>query len=109
MQIALAQLAGREGDIAYNLSRTLACLRDADAETSLIVFPETHLTGFAEPGHVEDRALALGREAAVLVRGPHAAGAHVARLDTSALAPGLYVVHLKAEGQEAAVQLTVVR
>ncbi|PWW42937.1 carbon-nitrogen hydrolase family protein [Chromohalobacter israelensis] len=59
MQIALAQLAGREGDIAYNLSRTLACLRDADAETSPIVFPETHLTGFAEPGHVEDRALAL--------------------------------------------------
>ena len=59
MQIALAQLAGREGDIAYNLSRTLACLRDADAETSLIVFPETHLSGFAEPEHVFDRALTL--------------------------------------------------
>lgn len=68
MQIALAQLAGREGDIAHNLSRTLACLRDADPETSLIVFPETHLTGFAEPGHVDDRTLTLdGDELATLI------------------------------------------
>lgn len=68
MQIALAQLASREGDIAGNLARVQACIRDNAAQASLMVFTETQLTGFAEPGHVADRALTLdGPELAALI------------------------------------------
>ncbi|MCG7600070.1 carbon-nitrogen hydrolase family protein [Halomonas sp. McH1-25] len=67
MQIELAQLSGREGDIAYNLDRALTQIERSHDDTQLIVFPETHLTGFAEPGHAEDRALDLdGPELAAL-------------------------------------------
>lgn len=68
MQLALAQLPGREGDIAHNLGEALAVIADQGPEVSLIVFPETHLTGFAEEGHVTDRALSLdGPEIARLI------------------------------------------
>ncbi|GEK47693.1 hypothetical protein HPA02_19760 [Bisbaumannia pacifica] len=68
MQITLAQLAGREGDIDHNLSRALECLQRHGAPGSLMIFPETHLTGFAEPGHVTDRALTLdGPELGALI------------------------------------------
>ncbi|MGQ7244680.1 carbon-nitrogen hydrolase family protein [Salinicola sp. V024] len=59
MQLVLAQLASREGDIAHNLGRALEVVHAAEAGTALIVFPETHLSGFAESGHVLDRALAV--------------------------------------------------
>jgi (R)-amidase len=68
MQLVLAQLASREGDIAHNLARALDIVHAADTGTALIVFPETHLSGFAEPGHVLDRALSLdGPELAALI------------------------------------------
>lgn len=51
----------------------------------------------------------LGREVAVLADGERAPGAHRARLDASALAPGLYVLRLDAEGTSVAQQLTAVR
>ncbi|OLO04884.1 carbon-nitrogen hydrolase family protein [Salinicola socius] len=59
MQLVLAQLASREGDVAHNLGRALEVVHAADDGTALIVFPETHLSGFAEPEHVLDRALTL--------------------------------------------------
>ena len=46
MKIELVQLAGRDGDTAYNLSRTLNAIATCADDTDLLVFPETHLTGF---------------------------------------------------------------
>ena len=51
----------------------------------------------------------LGREVAVAADGPFGAGAHVATVDTSGLAPGVYVVRLSAEGSVHSTRLTVVR
>ncbi len=46
MKIELMQLAGRDGDTAYNLGRALDAIAHCDADTDLLVFPETHLMGF---------------------------------------------------------------
>lgn len=46
MQVEFAQLAGRDNGTAYNLERALAAIAACAADTRLIVFPETHLTGF---------------------------------------------------------------
>ena len=46
MNIELLQLAGRDGDTAYNLGRTLEAIANCKADTHLLVFPETHLMGF---------------------------------------------------------------
>lgn len=59
MQLALAQLSGREGDIAGNLEKALAALEQVPGGTALTVFPETHLSGFAESTPLEARALRL--------------------------------------------------
>ena len=59
MQLVLAQLASREGEIEHNLTRALEVVHAVDDDTALIVLPEPHLSGFAEPGHVLDRALTL--------------------------------------------------
>lgn len=47
MKIELVQLAGRDGDTAYNLQRTLDAIATCAADTDVLVFPETHLMGFA--------------------------------------------------------------
>lgn len=47
MNIELLQLVGRDGDTAYNLGRTLEAIDNCNADTDLLVFPETHLMGFA--------------------------------------------------------------
>lgn len=46
MKIELVQLPGRDGDTAYNLSRTLNAIATCAGDTDLLVFPETHLSGF---------------------------------------------------------------
>lgn len=46
MKVEFAQLAGRDNDTAYNLERALAAIAACADDTQLIVFPETHLTGF---------------------------------------------------------------
>lgn len=46
MNIEIMQLAGRDGDTAYNLRRALEAIAHCDADTDLLVFPETHLMGF---------------------------------------------------------------
>lgn len=51
----------------------------------------------------------LGREVAVLHDGPAVAGATVARIDASALAPGVYVVRLVANGSRRTQRLVVAR
>ena len=52
MKIELMQLAGRDGDTAYNLTRTLNAIATCDADTELLVFPETHLSGFVGAGEL---------------------------------------------------------
>ncbi|WNW10302.1 carbon-nitrogen hydrolase family protein [Pseudomonas sp. DTU_2021_1001937_2_SI_NGA_ILE_001] len=46
MKVELVQLAGRDGDTAYNLQRTLEAIRRCAVGTDLVVFPETQLMGF---------------------------------------------------------------
>ena len=46
MKVELVQLAGRDGDTAYNLERTLAAIAACAPDTDLVVFPETQLMGF---------------------------------------------------------------
>ena len=51
----------------------------------------------------------LGREVAVLARGPMGAGEHVAAWDTRALAPGVYMIRLTSGATSQTRRLTVVR
>ena len=51
----------------------------------------------------------LGREVAVLVEGPLAAGRHGVALDASALPSGVYLVRLTADGVAVTHRLTVLR
>lgn len=46
MKVELVQLAGRDGDTAYNLQRTIEAIGNCGADTDLLVFPETQLMGF---------------------------------------------------------------
>lgn len=59
MKIELAQVPGVEGDLDANLDKALAYIERSREETDLIVFPETHLTGFAEDGAAASRAISL--------------------------------------------------
>ena len=52
---------------------------------------------------------ALGRQVAVLHDGPLAVGTHGLELDTTRLAPGLYVVRAAVGGGAASRTITVVR
>ncbi|MHC5352129.1 carbon-nitrogen hydrolase family protein [Pseudomonas sp. A46] len=46
MKVELVQLAGRDGDTAYNLERTLEAIAACAPDSDLVVFPETQLMGF---------------------------------------------------------------
>ncbi|MBV7565930.1 carbon-nitrogen hydrolase family protein [Pseudomonas sp. PDM27] len=48
MKIELVQLAGRDGDVVHNLGRTLEAIATCAVDTDLLIFPETHLTGFVD-------------------------------------------------------------
>lgn len=52
MKVELVQLAGRDGDTAYNLGRTLAAIHACATDTDLVVFPETQLMGFPTEDNV---------------------------------------------------------
>lgn len=56
MKVELVQLAGRDGDTAYNLQRTLAAIADCAADSDLLVFPETQLMGFPSADTVAEVA-----------------------------------------------------
>lgn len=57
MKIELAQVAGIEGDLDGNLTKALERINAAQSNTDIIVFPETHLTGFAERDAATSRAI----------------------------------------------------
>jgi len=56
MKVELVQLAGRDGDTAYNLARTLQAIANSAPDTQLLVFPETHLTGFPTADNIAELA-----------------------------------------------------
>ncbi|MBC9251579.1 carbon-nitrogen hydrolase [Pseudomonas alcaligenes] len=49
MKLELVQMAGRDGDTAYNLQRTLDAIATCAADTDIVVFPESLITGFPSP------------------------------------------------------------
>jgi (R)-amidase len=46
MKLELVQLSGRDGDVAYNLQRTLDAIAHCAPGTDIVMFPEAQLTGF---------------------------------------------------------------
>ncbi len=52
MKVELVQLAGRDGDTAYNLERTLEAIAGCAPGTELVVFPETQLMGFPRADNI---------------------------------------------------------
>ncbi|MCE7761344.1 carbon-nitrogen hydrolase [Pseudomonas putida] len=59
MKLELVQLAGRDGDTAYNLRRTLNAITHCAPGTDIIVFPEAQITGFLNHQNIAEQALAL--------------------------------------------------
>ncbi len=49
MKLELVQMAGRDGDTSYNLQRTLDAIASCAADTDIVVFPESLITGFPAP------------------------------------------------------------
>ena len=56
MKIEIVQLAGRDGDTAYNLNRAKQAISACTPDIDIIVFPEAHLTGFLEAGQLASHA-----------------------------------------------------
>ncbi|KPZ09227.1 3-ketoacyl-ACP reductase [Pseudomonas syringae pv. spinaceae] len=46
MKVELAQIKGRDGDTAYNLTRALEVIATCAVDTELLILPETYITGF---------------------------------------------------------------
>lgn len=59
MKIELIQLAGRDGDVAYNLDKVCEAIANATDATDLIVFPETYISGFPTKNNIEQLAETL--------------------------------------------------
>lgn len=86
MNVELAQVTGRDGDVEYNLARTLALIDACAADTELLVLPETYLTGFPTQDNVAQIAEPLN--------GPTLARVHqAARARNIAVAVGFAEVH----------------
>lgn len=56
MKLELVQLAGRDGDTAYNLSRTLDAVAQCAPDTDIVIFPEAQITGFLNQQNIAERA-----------------------------------------------------
>ncbi len=56
MKLELVQMAGRDGDTAYNLQRTLEAIAACQADTDILVFPESLITGFPSPDNLASLA-----------------------------------------------------
>ncbi|WP_280376450.1 carbon-nitrogen hydrolase family protein [Pseudomonas sp. BN515] len=70
MKLELVQLAGRDGDTAYNLARTLDAIAQCAPGTDIVVFPEAQITGFLNRQNIAERAEPLDGPS---VRAIHAA------------------------------------
>ncbi|WP_179401952.1 carbon-nitrogen hydrolase family protein [Burkholderia guangdongensis] len=52
MKIEIVQLAGRDGDTAYNLNRAQKAIATCAPDTDIVIFPESYLTGFLDVGQL---------------------------------------------------------
>ena len=52
MKLELVQLAGRDGDVAYNLERILRAIAESMPGTDILMFPESYITGFLDHGNI---------------------------------------------------------
>ncbi|MCW3477972.1 carbon-nitrogen hydrolase family protein [Neisseriaceae bacterium JH1-16] len=52
MRVELAQLPTRDGDVDANIASARQAIADCAADTSLIVFPESHLMGFPSKDNI---------------------------------------------------------
>ena len=48
MKLELVQLAGRDGDVAYNLERILRAIAESAPGSDILIFPESYITGFLD-------------------------------------------------------------
>lgn len=56
MKLELVQMAGRDGDTAYNLQRTLEAIAACQDDTDILIFPESLITGFPSPHNIASLA-----------------------------------------------------
>lgn len=82
MKIEIVQIAGRDGDTAYNVKRVLEAIASAAAGTDIIMFPESQITGFLDAGNVSALAEPLDGPSIQAVR-------HAARERNVAVVVGL--------------------
>lgn len=68
MNVELVQLAGRDGDTAYNLQRTVDAIGNCGADTDLLVFPETQLMGFPTEENIDRIAEPLDGPSIMAIR-----------------------------------------
>ena len=52
MKLELIQMAGRDGDVAYNLQRTLDAVAACAPGTDIVIFPESQITGFLDRANI---------------------------------------------------------
>jgi (R)-amidase len=56
MKIEIVQLAGRDGDTAYNLNRALKAIAACAPDTDIVLFPEAQITGFLDAQNISSLA-----------------------------------------------------
>lgn len=56
MKLELIQMAGRDGDVAGNLERTLRAIADCAPGTDIVMFPEAQITGFLNQQNIGELA-----------------------------------------------------
>ncbi|WP_426178482.1 nitrilase-related carbon-nitrogen hydrolase [Pseudomonas sp. TWRC1-2] len=56
MKVELAQIKGRDGDTAYNLTRALEVIATCAVDTDLLILPETYITGFPTKDNIANLA-----------------------------------------------------
>ena len=56
MKLELVQMAGHDGDTAYNLQLILEAIAACQADSDILVFPESLITGFPSPHNIASLA-----------------------------------------------------
>ncbi|MDN0084535.1 carbon-nitrogen hydrolase family protein [Crenobacter sp. SG2305] len=68
VSIRLCQTSCRDGDVDFNLDKTLAAIADSRGKTELLVLPETFISGFPTPGDIASLAEPLNGPSVTAIR-----------------------------------------